>query len=263
MYKYKKILSLTALFTALISIFSLSIVSYADSYDWYIKRGGNKTPSFPQGAEELGQYDCFYIDKKAVVDEEKVIYLTFDAGYENGNIKKILDVLSKNDVSAAFFVLDNLIYKNPDLIRRMAEDGHLICNHTKNHKDLSEASKEQIKEDLGALEEICQSVSGVEMSKFFRFPRGKYSREALAHLNELGYKTVFWSFAYEDWDNEKQPGEVAAIKKILENTHNGEIILLHPTSETNAKIMQRVITAWKCMGYRFGTLDELAARNSV
>ncbi len=258
----KRIISIPLVILLTVSVFCGGIPSLAKSSDWYIKRNGNEAPSFPKDSDMLAEYNCYFIDKKASKDGEKVIYLTFDAGYENGNVEKILDVLSENDVTAAFFVLDNLIYKNPELIKRMQRDGHLICNHTKNHKDLSGASKEVIKKDLEALEEICLDVAGVEMSKYFRFPCGKYSREAIKSVSELGYKTLFWSFAYEDWDNGKQTGENAAIKKVLENTHDGAVILLHPTSATNAKIMHRLITEWKRMGYSFGTLYELVERNS-
>ncbi|MBO5906535.1 MAG: polysaccharide deacetylase family protein [Clostridia bacterium] len=243
-------------------VMSLGIRSYAAGYNWYIKRNGLGTPTFPENANLISEYDCYYIDKRAATSGEKVLYLTFDAGYENGNVEKIVDVLDKYDISAAFFVLDNLIYKNPNLIKRLASEGHLVCNHTKNHKDLSAATVETIQNDLKALEDICKSETGVEMAKYFRFPCGRYSPEAIKTVSELGYKTVFWSFAYEDWDNKKQPSEEYAIKKILNNTHDGAIILLHPTSQTNARIMERLVLAWREMGYSFGTLDELTSRNA-
>ena len=139
----------------------------------------------------------------------------------------------------------------------MKNEGHLVCNHTKKHKDISEMSRENIKEDLSSLEEICKQKTGVEMSKFFRFPEGKYSLYALKTVEDLGYKTIFWSFAYEDWDNSAQISPEKAKKKILDNTHNGAIILLHPTSSTNAQILDELIKEWKCRGYSFGTLEDL------
>ena len=143
----------------------------------------------------------------------------------------------------------------------MAVEGHLVCNHTKNHKDLTSASEEEIAKDLFALEEIYKENTGYEMAKYFRFPEGKYSVEALKCVQKLGYKTIFWSFGYDDWDNCRQPSKERAIKKILDNTHNGAVILLHPTSATNAKILPTLIKAWRDMGYEFGTLDELTSKS--
>ena len=204
----------------------------------------------------LRKYNTFYINDK-LCDGEKKLYLTFDAGYENGNIERILDTLDSENIKGAFFVLDHLIIKNTDLVKRMAEGGHYVCNHTKNHKNLAGASKEAIIADLTKLEDIYREYTGLEMAKYFRFPEGKYSEHALRCVNDMGYKTVFWSFAYADWDNSRQPTSETAIKKILENTHNGAIILLHPTSKTNADILPALIKEWRNMGYEFGTLDEL------
>ncbi len=236
--------------------FSFPAASAAECKTWYIKRNGNEPPFPPGDAAILKEYNAFYINDN-LADGEKKLYLTFDAGYENGNIERILDVLCKEKIEAAFFILDNLVIKNTDLVERMAREGHLVCNHTKNHKNLSFATKEQICNDLLTLENICKEKAGVEMEKYFRFPEGKYSENALKCVNELGYKTVFWSFAYADWDNEKQPSREFAIKKILDNTHNGAIILLHPTSKTNADILPCLISEWRRQGYEFGSLKEL------
>lgn len=238
----------------------MTVYSYAANNDcnsWYIKRNGRECPSFPADAAEMSRYNCYYIDEKASKNHEKRIYITFDAGYENGNVERILDVLRDEEVPAAFFVLDNIILKNENLVTRMADEGHLVCNHTKNHKNLSFASKEMIAEDLAALEKIYYEKTGREMSKFFRFPEGKYSIDAIKKVCELGYTTVFWSFGYEDWDNSKQMSPSKAINKIISNTHDGEILLLHPTSATNAEIMRTLILKWREMGYEFGRLDEL------
>ena len=139
----------------------------------------------------------------------------------------------------------------------MIEEGHTVCNHTKNHKNLSFASKEEIKNNLSALETLYEEKTGEKMKKYFRFPEGKYSESSLKFVSELGYKTFFWSFAYEDWNNSKQMPPEKAMKKILDNTHNGAIFLFHPTSDTNVKILEALIKEWKSEGYRFGTLDEL------
>lgn len=229
-------------------------------HSWYIRRNGNKRPFPPPDFSEIAEENAYYIDTK-LTDESKTkrLYLTFDAGYENGNVAKVLDVLKADGVPAAFFLLDNIILKNSDLVKRMADEWHLVCNHTKRHKNLSSASVDEIASDLSALEKIYNDTIGYEMSKFFRFPEGRYSKEAVAAVNQLGYKTIFWSFGYDDWDNNRQPDREAAIRKILNNTHNGAIILLHPTSATNADILKDLIFEWRRMGYSFGTLEDLVS----
>ncbi len=233
--------------------------SYAKSvYSWYTPRNGTSQPRFSTVAMNVKDHAGYYIDTGICdTSAEKRLYITFDFGYENGNVEKIVDVLNSNGVKAAFFVLDNPILKNTALIKKIADSGHLICNHTKNHKDLTLCSSEEISKNITDLEKIYEIKTGYKMAKYFRFPEGKYSYEALDIIKELGYKTVFWSFAYADWDNENQPSREAAIKKIMDNTHNGAVILLHPTSEVNANIMNELISRWRAMGYTFGTLDQL------
>ena len=247
---------ITVITVCVAMIFSFSNAKAAECKSWYIKRNGNYPPAPPSDYPMLKQYGAFYINDN-LNDGEKKLYLTFDAGYENGNIEKILDVLDKENIKSAFFVLDNLIIKNTDLVLRMANNGHMVCNHTKRHKNLSNCSKDEIENDLKELEMIYKEKTGLEMEKYFRFPEGKYSESALKCVSELGYKTVFWSFAYADWDNCKQPSHEYAIKKILDNTHNGAIILLHPTSKTNADILPTLITEWRKMGYEFGLISEI------
>lgn len=204
-------------------------------------------------------YGGYYVDKRyGDTAEDKVIYLTFDAGYENGNVEKILNVLKEENVPSAFFVLDNLIYKNSDLILRMIDEGHLVCNHTSKHLDVTKCKTlDEFKVELENLEKLYKEKTGREMAKYFRPPEGKFSRQSMEFASSLGYKTIFWSFAYADWDNNAQMSHAAAKEKILSNIHNGEIMLLHPTSATNAAILGDVIRALKSEGFRFGTLDEL------
>lgn len=251
----KKILVLLLLSAFALSSLSFS-VSAATEYNWYIKKRGACAPDFPTVASEIERYNAYYIGKQT---GEKKLYLTFDAGYENGNVEKILDTLKREKVPAAFFLLDHIIVKNTDLVLRMTNEGHLVCNHTKNHKNLSSECEENIRRDILSLENIYREKCGLEMSKYFRFPEGKFSMEALKCVSEMGYKTVFWSFAYDDWDNTRQPNKERAIKNIVENTHSGAVILLHPTSSTNAEILPELIAIWKSEGYTFGTLDELTA----
>lgn len=250
-----------------ILIFLISFVMCTGAYaanpciSWYCVR--NKEHAQPKLSNELNfveNYDLIWCDKEndGFNDGEKVIYLTFDAGYENGNIKKIVDVLKEEDVKATFFILDNMILKNKDLVSKMIEDGHLIANHTMKHKDMTKFTKiEDFEKELTSLEELYRETFGVDMKKIYRPPEGKVSEENLKWAKELGYKTVMWSFAYADWDNNKQPSCEAAMKKILDNLHNGEIMLLHPTSKTNAEIMKALIKDLKGKGYRFATVDEI------
>lgn len=225
---------------------------------WYVRYNGKKQPHLPKEVTFGECDDVYWIDRNHGDDcEEKVIYLTFDAGYENGNVEKILDTLKAENVHGAFFILAHPVLKNTDLVKRMKEEGHLVCNHTKNHKNMTEVSAEEMKKNLTDLEKIYHEKTGYDLDKYFRFPEGEYNGDCLAVAKELGYKTVFWSFGYADWDNAKQPDPEKARKKILENTHNGEVILLHPTSETNAQILPELIRAWREAGFRFGTLDEL------
>ena len=206
------------------------------------------------GVAQLKQYDAAYIGDTA----EKVLYLTFDAGYENGCTAKILDTLKKHNVPAGFFLVGNYIEKNADLVRRMAEEGHIVANHTMHHYDMSRLTdKAAFRKELTDLENLYRETTGQEMPKYYRPPQGIYSEENLAMAKEMGYKTVFWSLAYVDWNNDAQPTKEQAFAKLLPRTHNGAVVLLHSTSATNAEILDELLTMWKGEGYRFGTLEEL------
>ena len=251
------LLTLCALLTCLLPLCLPSSAAAAQS--WYVKREkDHRQPRLDTAQNMIGQYGGFYIDKAHGDDcEEKVIYLTFDAGYENGNVASILDTLQKEKVTAAFFILGHLIDAEPALVRRMQKEGHFVCNHTSSHKDVTRMTKEAFTAELRSLEEAYARLTGEKMKKYFRPPEGKYSEESLAWAQEMGYKTVFWSFAYADWDNGSQPELRRARKKIEDNLHNGAVMLFHPTSKTNALLLPELIRAWKAEGYRFGTLDEL------
>ena len=208
------------------------------------------------GADQLKSYDAAYLGDPS----EKVIYLTFDAGYENGSTEKILDTLKKHQVPAAFFLVGNYIEKNADLVRRMGSEGHIVGNHTMHHYDMSKISdRETFRKELSDLEALYQETTGQEMKKYYRPPQGVYSQENLSMAKELGYKTVFWSLAYVDWNNDSQPTKEQAFAKLLPRIHNGAVVLLHSTSRTNGEILEELLTKWQEMGYRFGTLEELFA----
>ena len=206
------------------------------------------------GIDQLKKLDAVYIGDTG----RKVLYLTFDAGYENGCTEKILDTLKKHEVKAAFFLVGNYIEKNADLVRRMVEEGHIVANHTMHHYDMSKISeKAAFAKELQDLEALYKEVTGREMPKFYRPPQGIYSEENLKMAQELGYKTVFWSLAYVDWMNDDQPTKEEAFSKLLPRTHNGAVVLLHSTSATNAAILGELLTKWKDAGYRFASLEEL------
>ena len=213
-----------------------------------------KIPSAPASVDAMKQYDAAFLGNP----DEKVLYLTFDAGYENGHTEAILDTLKQHDVKAAFFLVGNYVNRNGDLVRRMVEEGHIVGNHTMSHPNMSAiADKEAFRAELEGLETLFQDATGKELPKYYRPPRGVYSEQNLQMAKELGYKTVFWSLAYADWDNDNQPAEDAAIQRLLSRTHNGAVILLHSTSKTNALILDRLLTKWEEMGYRFETIDKL------
>ena len=206
------------------------------------------------GKDQLAQFDAAYIGDIT----EKKLYLTFDAGYENGCTAKILDVLKKQEVPAAFFLVGNYIEKNADLVRRMADEGHTVGNHTMHHYDMSKLTdKAAFEKELTSLENLYKEKTGQELSKFYRPPQGIYSEENLKMAKDLGYKTVFWSLAYVDWNNDSQPTREEAFSKLLPRTHSGAVVLLHSTSQTNAEILDELITRWKHEGYSFGTIDQL------
>ncbi len=211
-------------------------------------------PVGPADRQQLAKYDAAYLGDVS----EKVIYLTFDAGYENGSTEVILDTLNKHQVPAAFFLVGNYMERNADLVRRMVAEGHIVGNHTMHHYDMSKLGEQAaFAKELTDLENLFFEVTGKELPKYYRPPQGIYSEANLAMAQELGYKTVFWSLAYVDWNNDAQPTRAEALEKLLPRTHNGAVVLLHSTSQTNGEILDELLTTWKAEGYRFGTLEEL------
>ncbi len=214
---------------------------------------GNATPEY------LAGYNAFYLAPGD--SSEKKIYLTFDAGYENGVTEKLLDVLKEEEVPAAFFVVGNFIEENPQIIRRMEAEGHVVGNHTMHHPDMSAiAAEDDFKKELTELEDAYRKATGKEMKKFYRPPQGKYSQTNLAQANKLGYTTVFWSLAYVDWLQNQQPSREAALNLLNKRIHPQAIVLLHSTSKTNGEILQELIQGWKAQGYTFCSIEDLGTR---
>lgn len=225
--------------------------------NWGLSFGKEGTPPIaPEKATTLASLSAAYIGDTT----QKTIYLTFDAGYENGCTAQILDILQKHSVSAAFFLVGNYIEQNADFVRRMVREGHIVGNHTMHHPDMSKiGTLEAFSKELQDLEALYREVTGEEMAKFYRPPQGIYSESNLKMAQSLGYKTVFWSLAYVDWDVDAQPTRAYAFSKLLPRIHNGAVVLLHSTSKTNAEILDELLTTWENEGYRFGTIDELFA----
>lgn len=210
-------------------------------------------PSAPESPDRLRELGAAYLDP----DGGKVLYLTFDAGYENGYTDGILDVLKKREVSAAFFLVGDYLERNPDLVRRMTAEGHIVGNHTLSHPDMTGLDEATFEGELRGMEQLYEEVTGQTLPKYYRPPQGLYSEKNLELARKLGYKTVFWSLAYADWDNANQPNPDEAVEKLTLRLHDGAVILLHATSKTNAEILDRLITQWQSMGYRFAPLTEL------
>ena len=215
-----------------------------------------KTPVGNATSEELAAYNAWF----AASPEENIIYLTFDCGYENGNTPAILDALQKHQAPAAFFVVGNFLSDQPDLVKRMAAEGHIVGNHTWSHPDMSKIStQEAFSEELNRVSALYQETTSQEMVKFYRPPQGKYSTQNLQMAKDLGYQTFFWSLAYVDWYQDNQPTKEQAFDKLLTRIHPGAIVLLHSTSSTNAQILDELLTRWEEMGYTFKPLSEVVS----
>ncbi len=209
---------------------------------------GNESPTV------LKEYNAYFVGD----DKEKVIYLTFDAGFENGNTEPILDALKKHNAKGTFFVVGHFLESAPELVKRMVEEGHTVGNHTYHHPDMSKISdKASFSKEIQDVEALYKEITGQEMVRYYRPPQGKYSIANMEMAKELGYSTFFWSLAYVDWYQDDQPTHEEAFGKLLKRIHPGAVVLLHNTSQTNGEIMDELLTKWEEMGYRFGTLEEL------
>lgn len=221
--------------------------------EWGIKRGDNHEQP------DLGSKNKFLIEKYNGMamgnKESKNIYLTFDLGYEAGYTESMLNTLKENNVTATFFITAHYVNTATDLVQRMINDGHIVGNHTVNHKSMPSLSKQELENELMNLHTAVYEKFGYEM-RYMRPPKGEYSEKTLNYTTKLGYIPVMWSFAYADWDEKAQPTKEEGIKKILNNVHNGEIMLLHATSKTNMEILDTVIKQIKEIGYEFKSLDE-------
>ena len=232
-----------------------AVETVAENTNWGLgfKEDG-KPPTGNASVADLAKHNAYYIGDTS----KNIIYLTFDAGFENGNTEKILDSLKKHNVKATFFLVGNYIETSPELVERMVEEGHTIGNHTYSHPDMSKISDEEsFKKELQSLESLYKETTRQELLKIYRPPQGKYCVSNLEMADKLGYKTIFWSLAYVDWYENKQPTKEEAFNKLLKRIHPGAIVLLHSTSKTNGDILDELLTKWEDMGYSFGEIKDL------
>jgi peptidoglycan-N-acetylmuramic acid deacetylase len=236
------------------AVFCASHTAFAgESWGVYFPKNGGK-PEATATAEHLLQFDSFYMGS----EDDKVLYITFDAGYENGFTAPILDVLKKHEVPAAFFLVGHYICNEPELVQRIVSEGHIVANHTMSHPDMSKISSfDAFAKELSLVEEAYLALIGEEIPKFYRPPGGTFSETNLKHASQLGYKTIFWSTAYMDWEVNNQPSHEEAFSKLMSRTMPGAVILLHNVSKTNAEILDELFSRYKEMGYRFESLYHL------
>lgn len=235
---------------------NVAALLHEKSENWGLGFGTEgKPPTGNASAEELKKYNAYFIGDTT----QNTIYLTFDCGYENGNTEPILDALKKHDVKATFFVVGNFLETSPEIVKRMIAEGHTVGNHTYHHLDMSSiSSMDAFKKETQDVENLFEQITGTPITKFYRPPQGKYNIENLKMAQELGYHTFFWSLAYVDWYQDKQPTKDEAFGKLLKRIHPGAIVLLHSTSSTNAQILDELLTKWEEMGYTIKPLTELA-----
>ena len=262
---FKKKPVVLLIFVVLLAVIGVAVYPKVTDYVAVLTAGGTdnwglsfQTEGEPPVAnadqEFLAGFDSYYIGDTS----QKVIYLTFDAGYENGCTEQILETLQKHNVKAAFFLVGSYIREHPDLVKKLVDAGQIVGNHTNTHPDMAQISDmESFSAELTATEEAYKEVTGKDMPKYYRPPQGKYNEENLSMAQQLGYKTIFWSLAYVDWYENDQPTKEEAFSKLIPRIHDGAIVLLHSTSKTNAEILDELLCKWEEMGYTFKSLDEL------
>lgn len=235
------------------------LVSGNGSANWGLSfQEEGKAPVGNAEASYLKNFNAYYVQET----EEKRIYLTFDCGFENGNTPAILDALKKHKAPATFFIVGNYLETSPDLVKRMVEEGHAVGNHTYHHPDMSKIGNlDDFSRELSDLETLYEKTVGKPMEKYYRPPQGIYSEANLKMAQELGYETFFWSLAYVDWYQDRQPSKEEAFQKLIPRIHPGAVVLLHNTSTTNAEILDELLTRWEELGYSFHPLKELTGEN--
>lgn len=228
-------------------------VTSNNSLSWYLRPNlDHRTPEGPTNSQALlNEYQAFYV----LPDAGNKIYLTFDEGYELGYTPQILDILQANNVKATFFITGHYLKSQPDLVKRMVNEGHMVANHTWNHPNLAKVTPEKLREEISILETEFNTLTGTNMPRYIRPPEGAYSETSLKLTSELGYKTVFWSLAFHDWDPNNQPGRDYSYQYVLDHIHPGAVILLHAVSESNTEALNDIIVDLQKEGYIFSLFD--------
>jgi peptidoglycan-N-acetylmuramic acid deacetylase len=250
------------LFMTLGLLFAVGLPSYtnASGYGWGFKKNSDhQVPDIGSYQQLLDQYGAYYAD----LSGDRHIYLTFDNGYEEGYTSDVLDVLKENNVPATFFITGHYVETEPELVTRMAEEGHIIGNHSYHHPDFSVLTKDAMQKELEDLEKEVAELTGQKNLQYLRPPRGMFNEETLKWANDLGYTHIFWSLAFKDWETNNQKGWRYAYEQVLEQIHPGAIILLHTVSEDNAKALDHLIKDLKEQGYEFKSLDDLLWKDQI
>lgn len=253
----KKIL--ISIFVFFIVFLNIPLVSAA-SYGFGFKRNStNNPPDIGKYALEMEGTSSYYVGDP----NEKIVYLTFDAGYDNGTLGKILDVLNEKKVKSTIFVTGDFIVKEHELTIRMAYEGHIVGNHTWKHKNITKLSFEELSKEIKKVENAYFELTNKRMVKYFRPPEGEFNKQSLKNVQKLGYHTFFWSIAYRDWETNNQRGADLAYNHIIDNLHNGAIILMHTVSKDNLEALPRIIDGIREKGYEIKNLDHLKPLNAV
>lgn len=227
-----------------------------EEFSWWFRRNENHEPSGSGEEFPIEEYSAYYLDRTAT-EEDKVFYITFDCGYENGFTPSILDTLAEKGVKAAFFVTKDFVVKNPDYVKRMKEEGHLVGNHTVRHLNSPALTPEELAVELYEVAVAVEEKTGYSIDPFFRTPMGDYSERVLKVVQDMGYTSAFWSIAYYDYDVNDQPGKDYVVDHFATYHHNGCIALIHNISESNTQALGDVLDLLREAGYRFGMLTEL------
>lgn len=248
---FKKLfVSITLMFIMFFTTSYLSLNAYGFGFT---RNDNHDTPEIGKYKTIIENTDSYYVGDT----NQKEIYLTFDAGYDNGELPKILDILSEKKVLASFFITGDFIKRFPELVIRMAHEGHAICNHTYNHANITKISKDELLVELTKLEEAYYNLTGMQMVKYFRPPEGEFDRTSLLNVKSLGYKTVFWSSAYCDWNVNGQKSVEYTKRMYINNLHNGAILLMHSVSSSNREALPSIIDEVQNKGYTFKLVTSL------
>lgn len=221
---------------------------------YYTPNTQHRPPAVPSAASALlARYRGRYLGP-----DRRLVYLTFDAGYENGQTARILDALARNGVKATFFVTESYVRANPELVRRMVREGHVVGNHSATHPSMPSLARDAaaFARELSRVEDAFAEVTGARLAHVFRPPKGEYSALSLYRTAALGYESVFWSFAHRDWVVDDQPPVDVTVKRILDGSHPGAIYLLHAVSSSDADALDEAIAGLRKQGYGFGTLGK-------